>query len=1367
MKMKKFKLIVLSSLVLSSLAQPVGVLATTEINNTSKVQTKGVSTKAVSNPNLVNISSKSVVSGYHAIWGSPNRWQSVYWDQASNRGSVKGNKVGFTSLESVSGGQAFEMSELKLTIYDNKKITIKTNDKYTIGQALKTEIGKEYKVSTDFVMDQRMSELGVYIDGNGVKSSGNSASGTLEYTFVAKSTSTYLSVELIVAQSLGKPAYAASIDNTKVEKTSSQVAIEELQQLLPTFFDKDGNLGSNITATDLAKAQAFLNKVSAGTEKTKLQATFNKATELLNQRNALETVSALFEEDDVTSELIKETVTQASIDSAKNAINKVTDASKKAELMTYWARAQEFLNQNQAVSALSSLFVDNNPAKDIRDNVTYEMITAANVLIEKVTDEARKSGLQEGAKKAKDLLDARIEEATNQKAAETAINGLFKGNNPASGAIVEGLAQETIEQAKTLANKVKDETKKASLLDSIAIGQELLNERLNEEAKVASIRESISNLFQDNNISGSIREDLTQDEIDKVVTLVETIKDFNIQLELNKQITNAQIGLNALNAEKEDSAEAAVNGLFQNNDPTAEAIKGGLTQEMINKAAALTSQVLDEDKKAEYQANIALAQSLLNERIAEANRQAKATEAVNALFVNANPGSGEIIVGLTQDAVNSAKALIDVVTAPSKKEALQKTLATAQNLLTSRIEEENRQKLAIIAVNALFEKNDPATGKIVANLTKELIDAAEALAEKVTNTSVKRTLLGHVNVAEELLEERIIENSLIAAAQKEVNGLFQNNDPEAGVIIEGLTQTHIDAAKVTANKVQTQAKKDAFLAQIEVAQKELYKQIIEKENVDAASKVVAELFKDNDPTIGIIKDEVTQKSIDAAKELIGFITDKEKKAELLNQLNDAQNALNNKLSETENQAKAEKAVNELFTDNDPTTGTIKESVTQATIDAATALAGKVSNEDKNKELLATILVAQTAFDKHSTELAAQVAAEKSVNELFADESHTSLADKVTQEDITAASELVAKLQDGEVKNQLLNELKKAEELIKTDDKFEIASFELGKSRYVEGTFTDSNVKKVTLEVNTKVLKQINASEGNFKYWALDQIKSVSDEVYLLAYDASGKEISKQKVNIIESAVASTFTLNSFIIGKDNYLTGTYSGTIARVALRVDGDLKQSILVKDNAVKYYAKDKIKDLDTLIELVGYDVTGAEVSVQEVKVSDVIATSVVSNFRIGEGYVTGTYTGDAKYFGITVNGIQKQIIGIKDNGFKYYAKDKILKGTDDVRVTLYDENKIALDTKKLTIIQTTGTIELSDYKFNDAYIEGTYTDDVVKVRLVVDGVTQKTIPVSNGVIKYYARNIIADPTDKAEIVALDSTGNILDTKELIITE
>ena len=45
-------------------------------------------------------------------------------------------------------------------------------------------------------------------------------------------------------------------------------------------------------------------------------------------------------------------------------------------------------------------------------------------------------------------------------------------------------------------------------------------------------------------------------------------------------------------------------------------------------------------------------------------------------------------------------------------------------------------------------------------------------------------------------------------------------------------------------------------------------------------------------------EEKTMAMAYAAKELIGFITDKEKKAELLNQLNDAQNALNNKLSET-------------------------------------------------------------------------------------------------------------------------------------------------------------------------------------------------------------------------------------------------------------------------------------------------------------------------------------------------------------------------------------------------------------------------------------------------------------------------------------
>lgn len=969
MKMKKFKFVVLSSLVLSTLAQPVGVLAT-EINNNSEVQAKGVSTKAISNPNLMNISSKSKVTDTN-IWGNPNRWQTVDWYQGSNINKIKGNRVGFTSVTGVSGGQIFKLSDYQFTVYDNEKINMRYNgsligdSSFGVGQDIKTEIGKEYTFSTNYIFDSKVSTLKINVGDKVINIENAGMSGSREVTFVATESTTYFQVYYNNGTTVD---LAATLDKLKIVKSASQVAIEELQQLLPTFFDKDGNLGSKITATDLAKAQAFLNKVTAGTEKTKLQATFNKATELLNQRNALATVTALFENNDVTSESIKETVTQASIDSAKNTINKVTDTTKKAELMTYLLRAQEFLNQNQAVSALSNLFVDNNPRNDLKENVTYSMITAASTLVDKVTDEERKAGLQEGVKRAQDLLAVRIEEETNQAAAENAINGMFKENNPATEAIIEGLTQATIDEATALANKVTDETKKASLLASVTKVQELLTERLAEEAKVASIREQISNLFQDNDVQGSIRTDLTQEEIDRVVPLVETIKDSDIQSELNNQIANAQKGLNALNAEKEDNAEAAVNGLFQNNDPTTASIKGGLTQDMINKATTLTSQVLDADKKAEYQANISLAQLLFDERNAEADRQVAATEAVNALFVGKNPASGEIIAGLTQDTINAAQALIDTVTAPSKKEALQNTLKKAQNLLTSRIEEENRQKLATSAVNALFKNNDPTTGKIVSNLTDKLIDDAEILVNKVTNSSVKAALLEIINQAEELLEERNIENNLIATAEKEVNALFENNNPATGTIVEGLTQEHIDSAKAAVNKVKTEDKKAELLVKIETAQKELAKQIIEESNQAAATKAVNELFEDSNPAAGIIKESLTQKDIDSAKELILLITDQAKKDELTNQIKTAEDALNGKAAEAENQIAATDAVNNLFVENSSESNALKEIVKQDTIDSAQALLNKVKDATIKAELQEKVNLAQKLFDAIKNDL---------------------------------------------------------------------------------------------------------------------------------------------------------------------------------------------------------------------------------------------------------------------------------------------------------------------------------------------------------------------------------------------------------------
>lgn len=771
MKMKKFKLIVLSSLVLSALAQPVGVLAT-EVSN-SEIQSKSVFTRAISNPNLMNISSKYRISGYTAIWGNANRWQTVDWFQGSSPSKIKGNRVGFTSVTGVSGGKQFKMSDYQFTVYDNQKINLRYNGSiirdasFGVGQNFKTEIGKEYTFSTDFALDSKASVLTINVGNKEMKIENEGKWGRKEVTFVATETNSYFQVYYYNGTTT---TAAATLDNIKIVKSGSQVAIEELQQLLPTFFDKDGNLASNVRAEDLAKAQAFLNKVSAGTEKNKVQTIYNKASE---------------------------------------------------------------------------------------------------------------------------LLKARDKEEVNQKAAEIAVNNMFKDANPATEAIIDGLTQETIDKALALVNKVQDETNKANLLASAEKVQELLNERLTEEAKIASIKESISQLFQDNNVLSSVREDLTQEEIDAVVLLVETVKDSAIQSELSGQIDKAQTELNALNGDKENNAEEAVKGLFQGNDPATEAIKGGVTQDMINKATDLTNQVLDVEKKAEYQKNIALAQLLLDERVAEADRQVKATSAVNNLFVGKNPASGKIIDGLTQNAIDSAQALIDIVTSPSKKEALQNSLKTAQTLLTSRIKEEDRQAKATAAVNNLFVGKNPVSGEIADDATSEAINAAKLLVNAVTNSSVKAMLLENIKQAEELLKEKNNENKLILAAEKSVNELFANNDPTSGAIIEGLTQVQINSAKEAVSLISNSDKKAELTNLIKIAEDAFNNGGSEEEaNEVAATTAISNLFEGDSSTSNQLKETVDQKAINSAQDLLNKVKDTTLKAELQAEIDQAQKLFN-------------------------------------------------------------------------------------------------------------------------------------------------------------------------------------------------------------------------------------------------------------------------------------------------------------------------------------------------------------------------------------------------------------------------------------------------------------------------------------------
>ncbi|MBC1779146.1 toxin Cry1Ac domain D-VI-related protein, partial [Listeria booriae] len=160
----------------------------------------------------------------------------------------------------------------------------------------------------------------------------------------------------------------------------------------------------------------------------------------------------------------------------------------------------------------------------------------------------------------------------------------------------------------------------------------------------------------------------------------------------------------------------------------------------------------------------------------------------------------------------------------------------------------------------------------------------------------------------------------------------------------------VEISGLTIQKTKAQLEKDA----LEEANQN------DKEAQDNAREAVNNLFENKDPQ-GLITADVTQDSINNAKELVAAITDADKKAEFEAQLAEAQKQLDAKTSETAaeqaRQEAATDAVKELFNNND-TTGTIKDSTTQDAINTAKELVAAITDADKKAELEAQLTEAQ-------------------------------------------------------------------------------------------------------------------------------------------------------------------------------------------------------------------------------------------------------------------------------------------------------------------------------------------------------------------------------------------------------------------------
>ncbi|MBC1797873.1 hypothetical protein HCA55_14120 [Listeria booriae] len=722
------------------------------------------------------------------------------------------------------------------------------------------------------------------------------------------------------------------------------------------------------------------------------------------------------------------------------------------------AEKETVIAENKAREVVNSLFKNKDPKGDITAEVTQADIQNAQSLVDAVQDLTKRAELQSDLNKAKAQLDAKIKaDQERQAAADKAINELFKDNKPSTGEIKDTTNQQAIDDAQKLVDVVEDVTAKKELQANLDKVKELLDAKIAaEKAANEAAKKLVDELFtNDNPATNAIKAITNQQAINDAKAAVAKVTDPALKATLEENIELAQKLLNERTIlEEEDKgqqliASFLVKQLYQNNDPKTDAIKSATNQVAIDTAQEQVDLIRDPEVRAQLQKEVDRAQELLNARLQaedEAN-QAAADKAVNELFKDNKPSTGEIKDTTDQAAIDAAQKAINAVKDPVVKDALQANLDKAQELLNAKKAEEkaeqDRQAAADKAVNELFKDNKPSTGAIKDTTDQAAIDAAQKAIDAVKDQATKDALQANLDKAQELLNakkaEEKAEQDRQAAADKAVNELFKDNKPATGAIKDTTDQDAIDAAQKVIDAVKDQATKDALQANLDKAQELLNakkaEEKAEQDRQNAADKAINELFKDNKPSTGVIKDTTDQKAIDEAQKLIDAVTDPTMKQELQNNLDKVQELLDAKKAEEkaeqDRQAAADKAVNELFKDNKPATGAIKDTTDQAAIDAAQKVINAVKDQATKDALQANLDKAQELLNAKKAEQDRQNEADKAINELFKDNNPATgeIKDTTDQTAIDEAQKIIDKVTDPAVKQELQNNLDKAQELL--------------------------------------------------------------------------------------------------------------------------------------------------------------------------------------------------------------------------------------------------------------------------------------------------------------------------------------------------
>ncbi|MBC6316288.1 toxin Cry1Ac domain D-VI-related protein [Listeria grandensis] len=887
--------------------------------------------------------------------------------------------------------------------------------------------------------------------------------------------------------------------------------------------------------------------------------------------------------------------------------------------------------------AVYNLFSDSTFTK-LGTNVTQSDINAAKALAANVPNSTEKTNLTNLVNKAQSVLDADNKKKDDD--ARIAVNALFNNNSPSTDVIKPETTQGSINAAQALVNQVTDPTKKAQMQTDLDRAKELLTTR-----------------------------DVSQSE-----------------------------------SAKQAVANKAVKELFVNDSPASNEIKAATNQKAIDDAQATINAIVDPATKSALQADLNKAQALLDARgsadQADKEQQAVAGYLVNQLFKDNTPKTDAIKDVTTQAKIDEAQIQVDLVKDPAAQVTLQRNLNRAQTLLNAKNAlnqaEKDRQVAADNAVNALFTSNNPATDAIKPTTNQKAIDDAQKVVNAVTDPAKQVELQVDLDKAQSLLDAAVAaEKAKQAVAEKAVNELFTNNSPLTGAIKPATDQKAIDDAQKVIDGVTDPAKKAALQVDLDKAQSLLDAAVAaEKANKAVAEEAVNALFTSNKPTTNTIKPTTNQAKIDEAQELVDAVKNPTEQVALQANLDKAQALLDavtdGAAAEKAKQEAATTAVNELFTNNLPTSNAIKPTTNQKAIDDAQKVVSAVTDPTKKAALQKDLDKAQSLLDA-AAEKAKQEAATKAVNELFTSNDPATNAVKPTtnQKAIDDAQKAVDAVTDTAKKAALQNNLNKAKELLAapTTGTVKPNEFTIG-DKYITGTYS-GDVASISMLLNGEDNKFNGATlkNGEFSFYVNDKKIKKTDVVTMVAYDKSGKELSRQQVKYTAIS-AGTITPKEMTIPGDKNITGTYTGDVASITVDVKrGETVTTYkggTVGNGTFTYYSQDKIKASTDVVTVKAFDKDGKQLDTKVIKLKAAVVETkgaiTPDTFTVGGKNITGTFTGDVKSLKVTVAGTLYTGGGTinTDGTFKFYVLGKTIVAGDVIEIQALDKTGKVLDTK-----------------------------------------------------------------------------------------